>query len=444
MIVPASSLFLFLGSGCSPTEGDPVCEISVKRHHATAATVSFVTDEAEQVSVDIRQGDEQWTITEPEAIEVHDIPLIGLLPYEKASYRLKSDAFECKGSLDAKSLLGNIPSITVEMFEPESLSDNRFWLGAAISMDSGATPFVIDREGRFRWLRPARPERIGGQIEFQRGSRAVLFNSFATDFTLDSGVLRTVTFEGETLNQQPAMGSHHVFVQLPDGTLAYPVIEIRDWFDPDIQETVSVIGDTIVELSPSGEMTTVFSAWDWKDVQKHDHWTSSFYGDSHDWTHANALQYVEERDSYLITFPHLDTFLEIDRSTGDVVQEISPEGDIVVNGEFDHPHDTNWSDDGLLRLISHEEGGTIARAFSVESGQLELVWSYGENLGITGTVIGQHRRMNNGNVMVNFGGAGLMHEVSPNGELLWSMSTEIGYWLGNGQWFNDFYQGEYQ
>ena len=154
------------------------------------------------------------------------------------------------------------------------------------------------------------------------------------------------------------------------------------------------------------------------------------------------MQYIEDRDSYLITFPHLDAFLEVDRSSGAVVFEISPEGDVIVDGDFDHPHDTHWSDDGLLRLISHEDEGTVARAFSIDGDRLSLEWAYGAELGMTGTVIGQHRRMNNGNIMVNFGGAGVMHEVTPEGELVWSMSTELGYWLGNGQWFNDFYEGE--
>ena len=420
------------------------CEVSVSRHHAMAATLSIQTDGAIKLTADIRQGDEEWSITEPEPVEVHSIPLLGLMPFERVGYRLSGDGFECKGQLEAKSLSGNIPSIDTEIFDEERLAPEAYWLGAAISIEAGATPFVVDRQGRFRWVRPGRPERIGGQVEFRQGSRSVIFNSFATDFNLESGVLRTVSFEGESLRQLPAPLSHHVFVQLPDGTIAYPAVEVREWLDPDTQELVPVIGDTIVELSLDGEQRTVFSAWDWKPVQKHDHWTSSFYGDAHDWTHANALQYIEARDSYLITFPHLDTFLEIDRETGALVHEISPEGDVIVDGEFDHPHDTHWSDDGLLRLISHEDEGTVARAFSIDGDRLQLEWAYGEGLGITGTVIGQHRRMSNGNVMVNFGGAGLMHEVSPEGELLWSMSSELGYWLGNGQWFSDFYQGEYE
>ena len=429
---------------CQDKEQTMDCELSVARHHAMAATVSLQTEQPMQLRVDIRQGDEEWSITEPESVEVHNIPLLGLLPYEAVGYRLSGDGFECKGQLEAKALSGNVPSISVEVLDADRLAPESYWLGAAISIDEGATPFVIDRQGQFRWVRPGEPSRIGGQIEFLEGTRAVIFNSFATDFSFDSGVLRTVSFEGESIRQQPVPSSHHVFVQLPDGSVAYPAVDIREWLDPDTQELVPVIGDSIVELSPEGEQRTVFSAWDWKPVQKHDHWMSSFYGDAHDWTHANALQYIEARDSYLITFPHLDTFLEIDRGTGAVVHEISPEGDVVVDGDFDHPHDTHWSEDGLLRLISHEADATVARAFSIEDDQLKLEWAYGEDLGITGTVIGQHRRMSNGNILVNFGGAGLMHEVSPEGELLWSMSSELGYWLGNGQWFSDFYQGEFE
>ena len=70
--------------------------------------------------------------------------------------------------------------------------------------------------------------------------------------------------------------------------------------------------------------------------------------------------------------------LEVDRSSGAVVFEISPEGDVIVDGDFDHPHDTHWSDDGLLRLISHEDEGTVARLIDGDrlslNGPMGLSW----------------------------------------------------------------------
>ena len=207
-------------------------------------------------------------------------------------------------------------------------------------------------------------------MEFRLGSRAVLFNSFATDFSLDSGVLRTVSLEGDNIQQRPAPLSHHVFTQLPDGTVAYPAVEIRDWLDPDTGEWVQVIGDTIVEMAANGDQRTVFSAWDWKPVQKHDHWTSSFYGDAHDWTHANALQYIEDHN-YPIPLPDA----RVDRSSGAVVLR-SPQRGWIVDGDFDHPH-AAWSDDGLLRLTHEDEEPLPWRPMC---DRLSPGWAYGAEL----------------------------------------------------------------
>ena len=58
------------------------CDVSVVRHHALAATLSLQTEQAIQLTVDIRQAEEEWSITEDEPSEVHTISLLGLLPYE--------------------------------------------------------------------------------------------------------------------------------------------------------------------------------------------------------------------------------------------------------------------------------------------------------------------------------------------------------------------------
>lgn len=427
---------------CQQEPSKPRCDVELVQHHATASTLYFQTEASEQVSVDIRFLDEAFSYIETESSTEHEIPLLGLLPYTVVGYQITGPSIDCRGEISPLSLPPSAPELTVEIYDSSRMSSEKYWLGVAVSIEKGATPFSIDRNGQYRWLREGRPDRIGGQIEFLKNSRAVIFNSFATDFSFDSGLLKVVSLQGETLETKGAQWSHHVFTQLPDGTLAYPAVDIREWIDPETEVAVNVIGDKIVEQQPDGTIETVFSAWDWKDVKKHDQWGTAFYGNAHDWTHANSLQYIPERDSYLISFPHLDTILEVDRSSGDVTTEISPEGDILLSDEFNHPHDVHLTEDGLLRLVSHEETQTIAKEFSINEDTLQLEWSYGEGLGITGTVLGQFREMENGNRLINFGGAGVMHEVTSNGTLVWSLSSELGYWLGNGVWFNDFYEGE--
>ena len=47
------------------------------------------------------------------------------------------------------------------------------------------------------------------------------------------------------------------------------------------------------------------------------------------------------------------------------------------------------------------------------------------------TLLGQARRLDNGNTFLNFGGLGEMREVSPDGTTLWQLNTGLGAWFGN-------------
>ena len=52
--------------------------------------------------------------------------------------------------------------------------------------------------------------------------------------------------------------AHHMFAQLPDGTMSYLTMDIREWTDPDTGEVLDLIGDAIVEISPDGEQEIIF------------------------------------------------------------------------------------------------------------------------------------------------------------------------------------------
>ena len=67
------------------------------------------------------------------------------------------------------------------------------------------------------------------------------------------------------------------------------------------------------------------------------------------------------------------------------------------------------------------------------------VWEYGEGEEINGNFLGQAMRLENGNTLVNFGGAGMLREVTPDGEVVWEVSNELGYVMGNGEMIDDIY-----
>ena len=75
-----------------------------------------------------------------------------------------------------------------------------------------------------------------------------------------------------------------------------------------------ILGDKILELSPDGSITEVYSTWE-----------EMVYEDTADatqgteWTHANVLQYDESDDSYVVSFRSLDSIQKIDRASGNTV-----------------------------------------------------------------------------------------------------------------------------
>ena len=47
------------------------------------------------------------------------------------------------------------------------------------------------------------------------------------------------------------------------------------------------------------------------------------------------------------------------------------------------------------------------------------------------TMLGQAHRLESGNVLVNYGGKGIIREITPEGEVVWELSSPLGTWFGN-------------
>ena len=102
--------------------------------------------------------------------------------------------------------------------------------------------------------------------------------------------------------------------------------------------------------------------------------------------------------------------------------------DVVTGSPWDFQHDANLTADGTLLLVSHEPDATVAREYALTADGLSEVWSLS---GPLSGFLGQARRLSGGNTMVNFGGKGLIREVTPSGQTVWQLEAELGSWFGN-------------
>lgn len=362
--------------------------------------------------------------------DTHTATLWGLQSLTELSYTISGSEEICTDVLTTGGLPAGLPTLTVPTWYEENASSWRYLSG--VVMGGGKMVFIIDREGQWRFHQPHDDTLTVSAVDIADGT--LWYNSFDQDRSNDIGQVHARPLLGsldETIDTR-TVGSHHTFTRLADGTITVPSLDIRTWFDPDESAEIEVVGDRILEIAPDGTETEVWSLWDSADPTKHDAWDSNFYGEvGKDWSHANAVNYSESRDSYLFSLAHLDTIYEINRTTGAVMQ-IFTQDSVTAGVVYNFQHDPNWTEDGTLLLISYPEGApAMAIEYAVtDDGKLEEIWSFQRDS--TGsTLLGQARRLENGNTFLNFGGLGEMREVTPEGSTIWQLNAELGSWFGN-------------
>ncbi|MFT4975382.1 MAG: hypothetical protein ACI8S6_001269 [Myxococcota bacterium] len=384
-----------------------------------SATVAYSTDGD--------PGDREGVVTS--SGEGHTATLWGLPPLSEVRYSFTSDGESCEDTFTASGLPSGLPTFATSSHDEDAAGSWRYIAGVA--MGEVGSLFIIDREGRWRWHQVHDNEVNVSAVLLGVDGETMLYNSFDQDRTNDIGQVHTRSLLGDEVTDTRTEGAHHTFTQLPDGTIAFPSVDVRSWLDPDLDEEVDVVGDRILEIAPDGTVTEIWSIWDHEEPFKHDTWDSSFYGDlGQDWTHGNALNYSPERGTYLFSLGHLDTIYEIDR-TGEVLLRLTPD-DIVSGTAYNFQHDPSWTDDGTLTLLSYPDDSparAIEYAVSAE-GTMEELWSYERDRSGT-TLLGQVRRLPNGNTFISFGGMGEMREVTPEGEVVWQLNASLGSWFGN-------------
>ena len=420
-----SALALY-ASGC----GTCGAEITFPEDSSHQATITW-SGKADG-AVAVIYGDDGRTAAATSDGRSHSATLWGLPSLAEITYQI-TDGGEavCEDVFTARGVSSELPDLAVPVHEPGLTAGWQYIAGVA--MGEGRTLFMLDRQGRWVWSSRHSAERTVSAVAID--GDALLYNQFDIDRSNDVGeVTRQPLFADEdAATSTRTEGAHHTFDLLPDGTLAFPSADVRLWTDPETEADVSVVGDRILEVSPDGEVRELWSLWDHETPQKHDAWDSGFYdGLGQDWSHANALRYDAGRDSYLVSLGHLNTIYEIDRGTGDVLMRITQ--DWVAEGDpvFNFQHDTGWGPDGTLLLLSYPEtGSAVAIEYEVDADNetLRAVWSY-ERQGGT-TLLGQVRRLDNGNTLINFGGIGEIREVTPAGEIAWQLNAALGTWFGN-------------
>ena len=422
-----------------------VVELSWDSPSSGDAWVEFGTTEDRSRSTPVTRDDSTH----------HTALLLGLPPLTTVYYEVFTDegdgVVSKQGEIVTDGLPPGLPELTPKLHTEHGVSAEPYLLAAVLGAESFV--LVLDRSGEVLWYRAvaaANHRKQPVKVAFDEFSSGLVVGNFFMDFlslaTEDSPASSDGLFfdmGGELVDMWDLGVAHHDLVQLPDGSMATLGVDVRDWYDPDRDEQVAVMGDVLLLVEPDGERTELFNVWDWSEPWVHDR----FYQMSEeyaDWTHGNGLSYDPASDCFLLSLGLVDTILEISRTTGEVLREFGPEGYAVQDGMgFVYQHGPHWTEQGTLLMSSGvgSESRVMAIEYEVDddAGVLEQVWSYGEDEGFNSIAGGQALRMDNGNTLINTGYLGLLIEVSPEGQPVWELTSSMGHVFTSVSFFEDFY-----
>ena len=309
-------------------------------------------------------------------------------------------------------------------------------LGALLG--EGSSLFIADRDGYILWRHDGPAGVLTPVVAPALDGQHLLYNEFAEDRTIDIGAVNRLGIDGGLAESIRTESAHHTFTELPDGTVAYLAVDVRE-----TEEYGGVVGDRLIEVHPDGSVTQVFTVWEHFEITEHANWSSNHYPQGHDWTHGNALYYNAKTQSYLISFRNISTVIEIDRASGEVLREFGGEDqryDVEGSG-FLYQHGVHWTDAGTLLMTSSGTGNDGLETWAVEyavdpdSRQLSEIWSYGRGEELHARALGEAHRLPGGNTLVNWGTEGLLREIAPDGKVLWEMQGSADEEFFGRTWF---------
>lgn len=279
-------------------------------------------------------------------------------------------------------------------------------------------------------------------------------------------------------------GFHHDAIELPDGNIVAIGVEMRDIEQQTDQGPVvdHVMGDTLVEFTPEGEVVHVWSTFDLIETSmKKEDYNDPFWdqfvkveGGTKDWLHANCLAYDASDDSILMSLRHIDWIIKVDRKTGKRIWAMGEGGDFQkLSGEwFYHQHSIQMLAPGHIMLFDNGNRRPGYEWIELWSRALEFtydeeamtwtqVWEWTDSTPYFSQFVSDSDRLPNGNVLVADGGRvkdqsldimvpknsrwSRLVEVTDDGEIVFEMEQKdlsgdvLGYTIYRAQRWDSLY-----
>jgi len=403
----------------------PVAESS------TAITVQWTTTEPTRGRVDFGLDDAYGEFLTDDTLRTdHRVQILGMPPRTEVFFAVtattEGGASETlPGAVVTAAVPAAYPDLDLEVFLPDVVEDG--WIvGSLVKTPNSAV--ILSTGGYLVWWHSGyETEGVTTTAGFlSHDGQSIYYDLFDPDSCVTNGTfeaeIHKVSLTGET-EVFPAPCHHHDFTELPDGTLAWIA------YDPQTVEGRRVAGDKIVERAPDGTTRDVWSAWDW----------FTYDPDAEDlgngWTHANSIFWEEDQGFYLVSLYNLSIVIQVDRDGQVLDQYAGDDGDWVYadpSQQFRFQHSADLVDGGehLLVFDNGDSAEMDSRAvrYDLDAATHTMVqdWEWNPDPHLFTTALGRAEVLPGGNLLVGWGGAGRYDEVTPEGELVLSLSLGMG------------------
>jgi len=234
---------------------------------------------------------------------------------------------------------------------------------------------------------------------------------------------------------------HHDAAALPGGGFLLLVAETRS---VEIDgEWVDLSGDVVLEVDASREVVSRWSSFDHLDTTRFPgpaSRTELNFGEGLDWTHANALVYLPDDDSYLLSLRSQSWIVKVDRASGEVIWRLGPGGDFKLEAGdwFYAQHAPEPGGDGSMMLFDNgnerpPHKGRFSRAvrytLDVDALEAREVWShvlpeYSDAMGDANALPGGGALVTSPGSLIEPVAPARIIEVDAAGEVAWEITLE--------------------
>ncbi len=428
--------------GCEPNDdcGAEICtaEASIREDVPTVLTVTWTTAEPTVGRVEFGSSADLGLSTpeEPEPTTEHTRTLLGLPAGTEVHFKVVDDS---GASPVLSKANGGLPTYLPE-FTTEGESD----LGAyVVTVLEGSVwgPIILDAQGRIVWWDVATDLYAVTRAYLSHDGRSVLYNESndrAQDFAeMEEAYVVRVMLDGSGEERIPLPYLSHDFVELPGGEIVGIAREEQ------VVGDATYLGDKLTEVATDGSLVdrwSAFDTWDPAEVGGSDAVRGT-------WTHANAVDYEPDTDSFLVGLRNFASIVRVSRQTGEMswsfgglVGEQRPESD---DGALDTYHQFELADGKLLAFDNGDPERGYSRLVEYDvgdgTGSVTKSWEWTEDPPAYVAILGDANRLEGGDVVSSLSLSGKVVRVDPAGELVFSASVDIGFGLGYAQLVDSLY-----